>query len=89
MLHARKDYNERIQDNANLIPKDEPVFLLRAQDVNALATLQDYYGYVGHAKNSDPAIMEGVKRQIGRFINWRKRHTDFVKEPDMSMDDVV
>ena len=35
MLHARKDYN-RIQDPLNAkdkgIPKDEPVFLLRAQD---------------------------------------------------------
>ncbi len=32
MKHARKDYNERIQDSANLIPEDEPVFLIRAQD---------------------------------------------------------
>ena len=32
MIHARKDYDERIQDSANLIPADEPVFLLRGQD---------------------------------------------------------
>lgn len=32
MIHARKDYNERIQDSANLIPDDEPVFLIRGQD---------------------------------------------------------
>ena len=32
MKHARKDYNTRIQDNAGLIPEDEPVFLIRAQD---------------------------------------------------------
>jgi hypothetical protein len=31
MKHARPDY-DRIQDPANLIPEDEPVFLLRAQD---------------------------------------------------------
>ncbi len=31
MLHAREDYN-RFQDPAGLIPEDEPVFLLRAQD---------------------------------------------------------
>ena len=35
MIHARKDY-QRIQDPLNFkdkgIPKDEPVFLLRAQD---------------------------------------------------------
>lgn len=34
MLHARADYN-RIQDPAGLIPEDEPVFLLRAQDRTA------------------------------------------------------
>lgn len=31
MIHARSDYN-RIQDPENLIPEDEPVFLLRAKD---------------------------------------------------------
>lgn len=34
MLHARTDY-QRIQDPAGLIPEDEPVFLLRAQDIIA------------------------------------------------------
>lgn len=34
MLHCRSDYN-RIQDPANLIGKDEPVFLLRGQDITA------------------------------------------------------
>jgi len=33
MIHARKDYNVRIQDSAGLIPSDEPVFLIRGQDV--------------------------------------------------------
>ena len=32
MIHARKDYNERVQDAKNEIPADEPVFLIRAQD---------------------------------------------------------
>lgn len=31
MIHAREDYN-RIQDPANKIAADEPVFLLRAKD---------------------------------------------------------
>lgn len=34
MFHARPDYM-RIQDPAGLIPEDEPVFLLRAQDATA------------------------------------------------------
>lgn len=39
MKHARKDY-DRIQDPANLIPADEPVFLLRAQDRVAAKTVR-------------------------------------------------
>jgi DNA-binding CsgD family transcriptional regulator len=39
MLHARADYN-RIQDPAGLIPDTEPVFLLRAQDETAAATVR-------------------------------------------------
>lgn len=37
MLHARKDYNEGKMDT---IPKDEPVFLLRAQDKTAADTVR-------------------------------------------------
>lgn len=36
-MHARKDYNEGKLDT---IPKDEPVFLLRAQDITAADTLR-------------------------------------------------
>lgn len=39
MRHARADYN-RIQDPANKIPADEPVFLLREQDAVAAATVR-------------------------------------------------
>jgi hypothetical protein len=39
MIHARADYN-RIQDPANKIPQDEPVFLLRGQDKVAAATVR-------------------------------------------------
>jgi hypothetical protein len=33
MRHARADY-DRFQDPLNLIPADEPVFIIRAQDVS-------------------------------------------------------
>ncbi len=33
MIHARKDYNGRFQDAAGLIPDNEPVFLIRGQDL--------------------------------------------------------
>ena len=46
MKHARDDY-DRIQDPAGLIPEEEPVFLIRGQDLAAPATL---IAYAGHAE---------------------------------------
>ena len=49
MIHAREDYN-RIQDPADRIPADEPVFLIRGQDraapgaIEAWADLAEAYG---------------------------------------------
>ena len=55
MKHARKDYNERIQDNANLIPADEPVFLIRGHRRQARPTLPHGHPARGSTSRS-PAI---------------------------------
>jgi hypothetical protein len=39
--HAREDYN-RIQDSAGLFPDDEPLFLIRGQDMAGPETLRQY-----------------------------------------------
>lgn len=41
MIHARNDY-QRIQDPETKIPQDEPVFLLRAQDITSGPTLRHW-----------------------------------------------
>ena len=41
MLHPREDY-ARIQDPAGLIPEDEPVFLMRAQDKVAAGIVRQW-----------------------------------------------
>lgn len=40
MLHAREDYNNRIVDLQNRIPNDEPVFMVRAQDLASADTVR-------------------------------------------------
>lgn len=68
MIHARKDYN-RIQDPANKIPDDEPVFLVRAQDivsgevVRAWANLNDL-------KGGDPKLSESAREHARRMDEW-------------------
>lgn len=80
MLHARKDYQERIQDSANLIPEDEPVFLIRAQDVTAIAVL---LYWIGEAEEHGAAdnIVNAATEHVGRIVEWQREHG--MKIPDM------
>ncbi len=76
MKHARQDY-DRIQDPAGLIPADEPVFLLRAQDKFAAATLR-YYASLVAAKGGSPGIVGATMTQAQLMDDWPKH-----KSPDM------
>lgn len=80
MRHAREDYN-RIQDPAGLIPEDEPVFLVRAQDVCAIPTL---LAWIHQAKRigASPEIIGKVESHIKLMTEWKKAHD--VKVPDLS-----
>ena len=85
MLHARPDYN-RIQDPAELIPAEEPVFLLRAQDRTAPATL-DYWIALQIQFGGDPALIQLTRNHAAAMRAWQEAHppklADLVrKEPD-------
>lgn len=56
MLHARPDYQARIQDSANLIPPDMPVFLLLGKDQHAAATVR-YWADRVELSGGDPEIV--------------------------------
>jgi len=71
MIHVREDYN-RIQDPAGLIPDDEPVMLLRAQDALALETLYLYLRACEMA-NIDRAMIHDLIIHMGRFALWIHR----------------
>jgi len=75
MLHARDDYN-RMQDPAGLIPADEPVFLIRGQDivgayaVRAWADLNDKAG-------GDPEASRLAREHAVKMDAWpRKKPCD-------------
>lgn len=91
MLHGRKDYNKRIQDSAHLIPEDEPVFLLRAQDLLSYEILEEYLIRLKTYPKADPAIVEAIEKHMKRFFEWRtaKQHGRDVKFPDMKTEDIV
>jgi len=79
MFHARKDYN-RIQDPEGKIPEDEPVFLLRGQDVTAPEVVE-YWADLAAARGASNEIVMAAREQSLRMKDWQRLGA--VKIPDM------
>lgn len=80
MLHARKDYQGRIQDSANLIPEDEPVFLIRAQDKLA-PDIVEVWATGAEEEGAAPNIVEAARGHAEAMREWQEEHGS--KIPDM------
>lgn len=76
MKHARKDYN-RIQDPAEIIPEEEPVFLIRAQDVTSSVVVR-FWAQIAEQVGADPEIVRLAREQADRMESWIPR-----KVPDI------
>lgn len=70
MKFTRADYNERIIDLERKIPEDEPVFLLRAQDVYAPSTLRHYAQLLEEGGNVEMA--EELRAHARQMLVWQK-----------------
>jgi len=79
MRHAREDYN-RIQDPEDKIPHDEPVFLLRAQDLVAPLVVE-FWADRAEKSGALPNIVEAARRQAFDMRTWQYLHP--AKVPDM------
>lgn len=78
MIHARPDY-DRIQDPAGLIPADEPVFILRGQDMHA-PELVTRWAEMQLAAGGDPGLAQLALQQANRMRLWQRNFA--VKVPD-------
>lgn len=76
MKHARKDY-DRFQDPDKLIPEDEPVFLLRAQDKCAVEAVYHWANEAEQAGASDSIVL-AARTHASAMKAWTKK-----KVPDM------
>ena len=79
MKHFREDYN-RIQDPLGLIPENEPVFLLRAQDKLAPELLLRWAAKLRLAGGS-PEMAAMVEAGAQEMIAWQANMTS--KLPDL------
>ena len=59
------------------IPSDEPIFILRAQDIHSVEALTEYSNVV-----CSDEVMNAVDERIKEFEKWQEEHSDLVKEPD-------
>lgn len=72
MLHAREDYN-RIQDPEGLIPEDEPVFLVRAQDAVGPSVVEDWANRA-ESRGVDPEMVSKARKQANRMRQYQAMH---------------
>lgn len=79
MKHARKDY-DRIQDPARLIPDDEPVFLIRGQDMCAPSVL-NFWADQAETAGADAEIVRRARLHAIQMRIWQKQKGS--KAPDM------
>ncbi len=76
MKHARPDYQIRIQDLANLIPAEEPVFLIRAQDSIGSSTVR-CWANLAEAAGVNPAVVATARAHAEAMDAWpNKKHAD-------------
>jgi hypothetical protein len=74
MRHSRADYN-RIQDPANLIPKDEPVFLLRAQDKTAPSIVRAWASAQRMNPKADPKMIYMADQHAAVMEEWQAKNS--------------
>jgi len=79
MQHARQDYN-RIQDPTGLIPDDEPVFLLRAQDKAAPAIVEEWANRAEY-EGASPEIVQAAREHANTMRAYQAMRG--CKTPDM------
>lgn len=73
MKHARKDYN-RIQDPSGKIPIDEPVFLLRGQDLTAPNTVRFWANAQKQNPQAEPKIILLAEQWANKMEEWQHKH---------------
>ncbi|MCP4902595.1 MAG: hypothetical protein GY906_36995 [bacterium] len=72
MIHARKDY-DRIQDPEGLIPEDEPVFLIRGQDIVGPEVLR-YWADLHVANGGEQNLAAAVDEHATLMEKWQAEH---------------
>jgi len=69
MKFEREDYQRRIVDLDNVIPADEPVFLLRGQDIYAARVVRFWAALVAQG-DGNPSIVVAAMNIADEMDKW-------------------
>ena len=69
------------------VPDDEPLFILRARDLNAVATLEAYLAQAD-LHNAADEHLEAVRMRINQFHAFAEEYPDRMKIPDTALQDL-
>lgn len=69
--------------NGEVLPHDEPLFLIRARDYLALPLLE-HYAKISGADSCTDYHMSGVARAIAEFREFRDKHPEKMKQPGIT-----
>lgn len=90
-FHVWPDGAIRNRVSGEAIPDEEPRFLLRARDINAVPALfayreQCYAGRQADTIVNQEAHVANVDRIIGKFLQYAKEHPERMKQPGITGD---
>ena len=66
------------------VPADEPLFILRGRDVNAVETLF-HYKRMANQTGADNNHLEAIERRIKEFSSFAWNHPERMKVPDTDL----
>jgi len=81
MRHARDDWNGK--DMEQLIPGDEPVFLIRGKDKGAAVAVRAY-AEIASEHGADPEMVRMCEDWAGHIEAWQEAHRTQI--PDVPED---
>ena len=80
MKHARPDY-DRIQDPLKLIPADEPVFLIRGQDISSAEAVLAWAN-LNDLNKGDPEASRLARAHAQEMRRWVKKKPADLERPE-------
>jgi len=72
------------QQSDEVIPDDEPCFIIRARDKKALVTLKAYFLFCAE-EGGDPTHLKAISNRIEEFEKFEKENPERMKEPDTDL----